>query len=181
MIKIAITGPESSGKSTLTQLLADSFQAPWCPEYSREYFNSHSIHYSLSDVIIINEMQLTCFNDIVRKYPNEKIVFADTEAVVNRVWAEERFGFCPPEIRKTAVTAQFDLYLLCYPDLPWEYDPLREDEGNRINLYQHYVDLLNQMGANYCVIKGEGEQRFKNALHLLFERFGDKIKPKKVI
>lgn len=181
MIKIAITGPESSGKSTLTKLLADYFQAPWCPEYSREYFKTHSINYSLADVIAINEMQLTRIHELVSVSQNEKIVFADTEALVNRVWAEERFCFCPPEIRKSSGSAQFHLYLLCYPDLPWEYDPLREDEDNRINLYQHYVDLLNKIGANYYVIKGDGEQRIKNALHALFLNFGDELKPNKDI
>jgi len=181
MIKIAITGPESSGKSTLTKLLADYFQAPWCPEYSREYFKKHNINYSLADVITINEMQLARFYELVSISQNERIVFADTEAIVNRVWAEERFGFCPPEIRKTTCTAPFHLYLLCYPDIPWEYDPLREDEGNRINLFEHYVDLLNKMGANYYVIKGDGEQRIKNALRALFLNFGNELKPSKVI
>jgi nicotinamide riboside kinase len=37
-MKIAIVGPESSGKPTLARDLAAALHAPWVAEYVREYF-----------------------------------------------------------------------------------------------------------------------------------------------
>ncbi|VAW30185.1 hypothetical protein MNBD_BACTEROID07-850, partial [hydrothermal vent metagenome] len=35
--RIAITGPESTGKSELAAWLASAYQTSWVPEYAREY------------------------------------------------------------------------------------------------------------------------------------------------
>ena len=37
LIKIAIVGPESTGKSTLAAALAQSFNTLWVKEFAREY------------------------------------------------------------------------------------------------------------------------------------------------
>ena len=37
IIKIAIYGPESTGKTTLSKQLADYFKTEWAPEFARDY------------------------------------------------------------------------------------------------------------------------------------------------
>ncbi|MBY0445239.1 MAG: ATP-binding protein, partial [Burkholderiales bacterium] len=58
-MKIAIVGPESCGKSTLAQDLADALKAPWVAEYVREYFaQKGTSDYQLSDIVAIAQGQL---------------------------------------------------------------------------------------------------------------------------
>ena len=37
ILKIALYGPESTGKTTLANQLADAFQTLWTPEFARDY------------------------------------------------------------------------------------------------------------------------------------------------
>ncbi len=169
MIRIAITGPESSGKTTLAAALAAHYQSHWCPEYSRDYLAASGTVYTLSDVVAINEGQLHRMADFVRLHAEEPFLFFDTETVVNRIWAEKKFGVCPQAILETAQQPRFDLYLLCYPDIDWEEDPLREDPFNRMELFEAYVSVLTEIGAVYEVIKGKGEQRLMQAVRLIHD------------
>ena len=40
MLKVLITGPESSGKTQLAQTLARRFHCPWVPEFARTYLHA---------------------------------------------------------------------------------------------------------------------------------------------
>lgn len=171
MIRIAITGPEATGKSTLAFSLAEYFNTEWCPEYSREYFRNRSYEYNLSDVIAINNEQLNRINNLGDIHNDQDVLFFDTEAIVNRIWAEVKFGLCPAEILTTAQKPVFDLYLLCYPDIEWEDDPLREDEHNRKELFDKYQSLLTAINAPVFVVKGFGKERVEKVISYIKERY----------
>jgi len=171
MIRIAITGPEATGKSTLAKALAAYFNTAWCPEYSREYFEGKSYNYDLNDVIAINQEQLGRISNLDNTHIDNKVLFFDTEAIVNRIWSEVKFGFCPAEIMETANTPAFDLYLLCYPDIEWEEDPLREDEHNRMELFKKYQTVLSTINASVFVVKGAGKERLENVISYIKARY----------
>lgn len=172
MIRIAVTGPEATGKSTLAQALASHFNTVWCPEYSRTYFDTHSHeNYSLWDVVEINRGQMELSLLFEQKYKDQQIVFFDTDPFVNRIWAQRKFGICPSEIMTTAKAPFFDYYLLCFPDIPWEYDPLREDQENRSSLFSAYEMLLSDTRTPFAVVKGLDQQRVDNALNIIALNF----------
>ena len=56
--KIVVIGPESTGKSTLTQLLAQHYQTEWCAEYAREYLTTHGTAYTFEDLLTIAKGQV---------------------------------------------------------------------------------------------------------------------------
>src|SRR5436190_21605570 len=56
--KIVITGPESTGKTSLCQQLAEHFHTEWCPEYAREYLLKHGMNYSYDDLLTIAKGQV---------------------------------------------------------------------------------------------------------------------------
>lgn len=56
--KIVIIGPESTGKSTLCQKLAEHYQTQWCPEFAREYLLKNGTDYSFDDLLNIAKGQL---------------------------------------------------------------------------------------------------------------------------
>lgn len=106
-----------------------------------------------------------------QKYKDQQIVFFDTDPFVNRIWAQRKFGICPTEIMSSARAPIYDFYLLCYPDLPWEYDPLREDPENRMSLYNAYEMLLSDTKTPFAIVKGLDQERVDNALNIIKLKF----------
>ena len=159
--RVSITGPESTGKSKLAAWLADAFQTLWVPEYAREYLEKNGPHYTLEDVVAIARGQLERENNLARQAKN--VLFCDTDLLVTKIWCEVVFGICPDWIKQQFQTHHYDLYLLCYPDLPWEPDPLRENPDNREELFFLYRKVLEENGMPYRVVKGFGMERFENA------------------
>jgi len=58
LIKVAVIGPESTGKSTLCELLAMHYNTQWCPEFAREYLLTHGMDYTYEDLLFIAKGQL---------------------------------------------------------------------------------------------------------------------------
>ena len=131
--KIVIIGPESTGKSTLSQLLAEHYATEWCEEYAREYLLTHGTEYSYDDLLTIAKGQLALEEKYslltVNRSPstesgkrstvNGKLLFIDTDMYVMKVWCEYVFGKCHPYIEEQIAERKYDLYLLCNIDLPW--------------------------------------------------------------
>ncbi len=159
-MKIAIVGPESCGKSTLAQDLADALNATWVAEYVREYFaKKGTSDYQLSDIIAIAQGQLKA--EAAHKAP---LLICDTTALVCKIWAEVRYGHCPTELAALYRPQDYALHLLTRPDIPWEPDPLRENPNDRDYLFSLYEADLKASGANYRVVEGSRKKRLAMAI-----------------
>ena len=165
MFKIAITGPESTGKTALAKQLADHYKTVWVPEYSREYLEKSNGLYSEKDLIPILNGQLeaeTEFASLANKF-----LFCDTDPLVIWIWSKVKFGKVDPRIEKTLQDHPYDFYLLTNPDLPWEKDKLRENEDWLDELFEMYLNKLIELGHPYAVISGSGIDRLKCAIEAL--------------
>ncbi len=179
--KIVIIGPESTGKSTLTQQLAAHYQTIACPEYAREYLNKNGTAYSFEDLLVIAKGQLALEEKLVQKgssftfqvpssnqvpTTNSQLLFIDTDMYVMKVWCEYVFGRCHQFILDEIVSRKYDLYLLCNIDLPWVKDDLREypDVQPRKELYHIYKDILINQETPWIDICGNYEQRLQKAI-----------------
>ncbi len=170
MIKIAITGPESTGKSMLAQQLADHYGTVWVPEYARVYLLQIDRPYEYDDILEIARGQQA--SEAVFEPIADKLLFADTEMLVTKIWCDVRYGRCHPWIETQLQHQDYALYLLPDIDLPWTYDPLREHPHMREQLMERYKTELNRLGFPYRVIRGSGETRFKNARLAVDEYLG---------
>lgn len=159
VLKIAITGPESSGKSTLTKELASVFQTSFAPEYAREYLEKTDGKYGFDDLIEIAKGQL--LNEKKALKAASKICFFDTDMLVLKIWAQFRYGKIPKFIDTAFRESKIDGYLLCSPDIPWEPDPFREspNEAERKLLFEIYENELIAAGKPYAIIHGLGPER----------------------
>jgi len=97
------------------------------------------------------------------------IVVADTDQRVIDLWWREKYpaleaGFARP----AAIPERY--YLLCYPDLPWQPDPLRENPHDRLRLFHLQRQELVADGENFRVIWGRGQIRTERALHYVNNR-----------
>ena len=165
---IVVTGAESTGKTTLTEQLATHFGVPHMPEIAREYVEKLNGKYSFSDVETIAKIQIELFNKISKS--NALYIFVDTWLIVTKIWFEFVYNEVPdwliPAIEKTEI----DLFLVCDIDLPWVYDPVRENGGeNRKILHNKYITEINKFKFNYKIVQGTDETRFNNALRFLSE------------
>jgi len=165
MLKIAILGPESTGKTMLAKQLADHFRAPWVPEYAREYVEKLSSPYNYEDICTIARKQIEQEKAVESLGSKELFVFFDTELIITKVWFSYRFGQVPDFVTKQLNTGFFDLYLLCMPDLPWEPDPVREHGDDRDFFFNWYKKEIEQTAKPYVIVSGIGNQRFQNALN----------------
>lgn len=162
MIKIAITGPESTGKSSLTKALADHFQAKWFPEYAREYLTKRDGKYQFKDLksIAIGQEQRRSVD-----LKNEQIAFYDTENLVIQIWSEYKYGDVDPKVVDLVRKQDFDHYFLCSPDsIAWEYDPLRENPGERGALFRHYESAIRSYKFPFTILDGERDERIESAI-----------------
>jgi NadR type nicotinamide-nucleotide adenylyltransferase len=170
-LKIAITGPESTGKSSLAEQLAHHYQAVWVPEYARGYIDSLSRPYDQQDILLIAKGQVKAEKAFYKKAGT--FLFCDTELIVTKIWSEVRYNHCHEWILKKIVENNYDLYLLCNIDLPWENDPQREHPDKREYLFNLYQKELNVHAFPYFVISGFGKERLNNAIRQINTYFAE--------
>src|SRR5262245_33143576 len=124
MKKIAIVGPESTGKTTLAEKLSEHYHTAFVPEYAREYIGKLKRKYTLQDIEIISRKQLELEDEKAKG--TGKVLFCDTNLIVSKIWAENSFGECPQWISEEIKNRHYDFYLLMDIDLPWVADEQRE-------------------------------------------------------
>lgn len=160
--RVAIIGPECTGKSELSKFLAEHYQTEWVPEYARAYIDNLRRPYNQSDLLSIAHGQIRLEDEYMRDA--NTFLFCDTNLYVIKVWSMFKYGNCEKEILEQIATRKYDLYLLTYVDLPWEEDPLREHPTKRDELYNIYLNEMKNQSVPFVEIKGEREQRRAKAI-----------------
>ena len=162
--KIGIIGPESTGKSTLATYLAHRYNGVLVPEYAREYMEqlAPTYEYTYEDVINIARIQVEHLQKLhssaAEGIPNgcrRDIVFFDTELIITKVWFLHKFGHCPEFVEQALKAYPMDVYLLCYPDMEWEPDPVRENPDIREYLFDWYQKEIETLNIPYYIIRHE--------------------------
>lgn len=160
--KIAVVGPESTGKSTISAQLADHYRTVWVPEYAREYCAALTEPCTWQDEInmFLGQLELES-----RMLPlANKILICDTTFITVKIWSDHMFGETPQEVLDELPRRPYDLYLLMDIDLPWQEDPLRDFPHMREHFMEVWHSELKALGANYHLISGSNEERLKNAI-----------------
>ncbi|RDC62198.1 AAA family ATPase [Adhaeribacter pallidiroseus] len=160
-ITIGITGPESTGKSTLAEQLANYYRAVWVPEYARAYLANLNRPYTQADVEHIAKGQLARMNQAREQAPT--LVFFDTELIVLKIWLENAYGLVPTWLHNAIDQQNIDLYLLMDIDLPWEPDPQREHPHLRQFFYDWYQRELQEHQCFFVTVSGSYQERFDAA------------------
>lgn len=163
MRKIAVLGPESTGKSQLSANLAQILpNAIWVEEFARTYLQKNGSAYSFQTLDIIAAGQLADIEKASEE--NATYLVVDTEMIVMKIWSEFVFQKVSFFIQQALENQNFDLYLLCDIDLPWEFDPLREHPNSRKELFNLYKKELDALKVPYRIVSGVQEERTQNAI-----------------
>ena len=163
--KIALLGPESTGKSSLCRQLAAHYQAPWVPEFARDYLEALDRNYTLQDVIYCAGEQLKA--EDLADSKSKGLLFCDTEFINYKIWCLDVFKTCPDWISGLAASKRYDFYLLTMPDIPFIADPVRENPHRREELFLLYKGELEQLNIPYATVGGTGDERLWNAVRAI--------------
>ena len=167
IVKVVLFGPESTGKTTLSNQLARHYNTVWAPEYAREYLQDKWNNFRKTcediDIIPIAEGQMKLENELAKKA--DKVLICDTDLLETKVYSQEYYGgFVDPKLDEAAKTNEYDLYLLTYIDTPWEADDLRDRPGMRLEMFNAFEKALKDHNKNYILLKGDKETRLKKAV-----------------
>ncbi len=172
IIKIVIVGPESTGKSTLSENLANHFKTEWVREYAREYLDKNGTDYTFENLYDIAQGQLAgedaTFKKLQEKNDIENTLplIIDTDMYVIKVWSEFVFNKCDNRVLTEITTRDYDAYILCNTDVPWVQDSMREypDLVTREKLFTYYKEELSEQKLPWIIIKGNYEERTQQAI-----------------
>lgn len=160
--RIAIVGPESTGKSMLAAALAKHFQCGFVKEVARDYLEHLGRPYQQSDLDDIARLQVAEEEKVLATNP--PVLICDTTLLVIRIWSEYKYGNCSDTILSLEKSRHYDHYLLTDIDLPWEDDPLREHPHERQQLFSIYYRALMRQSVPFSVVFGEGIERVERSL-----------------
>ncbi len=159
LLKIAVVGPESTGKSTMAKFLAHEFAAIHVPEYARYYCKDLNNSYTLQDELNMFHGQLALEDAIIDNFQAHNIFFFDTTILTVKIWSDHLFEHTPQNVLSEIETRKYDYYLLMNIDLPWEDDPLRDFPKEREHFFKIWQQELEAINANYTIISSLGQDR----------------------
>jgi NadR type nicotinamide-nucleotide adenylyltransferase len=162
LIKIAIVGPESTGKSTISSALAKHYQTVWVPEYARYYCEGLTAACTLQDELnmFYGQLALEKSMEVVAK---NNLLICDTTFMTVKIWSDHQLGETPKPVLDAIQAHSYDHYLLLKNDLPWEEDPLRDFKDMGDYFMEVWRKELNNINASFVEVGGV-ENRLENAI-----------------
>lgn len=165
-MKITFTGPESSGKSTVSKAVADHFDAQWFAEHARAYLLERDGKYAFEDIekIALEQDQIRVSQE------NSGIKIYDTENTVLYIWSIFKYKKCSDNVNSLMKNQRFAHYFLCSPEgIPWEEDPLRESPNHREELFELYLRELKKQNVDFTILEGDFKERKEKAISIIEE------------
>jgi nicotinamide riboside kinase len=163
--RIAIIGPESTGKTRLAEQLAAHFNTVAVPEIARGWIAELGKPYQQEDLVELSRLQAEAEDKLLSKKP--PLLICDTNQTVIRIWSLFKYGTVDPVITDNDACRQYELILLTDIDIPWEQDPLRENPRQRAELYSLYYRTLIASNRKFRIIFGQGDERLQRAVNII--------------
>lgn len=164
--RIAIFGPECTGKTQLAEKLAAHFQAPLVTEYARERWDRQGGVLTLEDMLPVAHEQWR--REDAAAAGKGRLIICDTDALTTMLWSDLLYGTCPDELRRGAEKRcrNYALYLLLDVDVPFAPDPQRcfPDPADREKCMRIWRGALDRRHLPYELIQGDWTRREQRAI-----------------
>ncbi len=164
MIRIVVTGSESTGKTALAKQLAEHFGAEFVPEFVREFAEEKQAPIGFADhgPITRGQMALEDRHAALAAKGNG-LVIQDTDLLSTVVYCDHYFGSCPQWISDLARERRPDLYILLGTDVPWIADGIRDRGDRRDEMHALFHAAVAGSGSSYVNIEGDWDSRWTQA------------------
>lgn len=170
--RVAIVGPECTGKTALSKTLAEHYRTVWVPEFARIFIDQLNRPYNRADLLTIAHGQVASEKQLALQA--NRILICDTNLLVVKVWSEFKYGSCNEEILELLRTQYYDYYFLTDIDVPWEDDPQREHPDKREYFFDVFYNELVQQNVPFTKISGSLKQRLTSATTIIDSLLSDK-------
>ena len=171
--RIAVYGPESTGKTQLAEKLAMHFGAPLVAEYARERWDQQGA-LGLEDMLPIAKEQWRREDAAVAA--SGRLVICDTDALTTMLWSDLLYGTTPDELRRGAEKRckNYALYLLLDTDVPFAPDPQRcfPDPADREKCMRVWRGALERRQLPFVEIRGDWATRETAAIDAVQKLLG---------
>ncbi|MBZ9779559.1 ATP-binding protein [Psychroflexus sp. CAK8W] len=170
LTKIVLFGPESSGKSSLAEALAEEYNTEWVPEFAREYlqekYNDSAEVCEPSDLIPIAKGQIQLENKLAEKAKN--YLFCDTNVLQTLTYAKVYYENFQSDVLEQCVEQhEYTYYFLTYIDTPWVADDLRDKPEQRSEMFSIFENALILRNLPCTILKGDLKQRLQTAKSII--------------
>lgn len=133
--KVCIMGLESTGKTTLTKMLARYFQTSWCEEYGR-VFCEEDLHRD-EGILHLDDYATIA----IRRYEEElkaiksanRVMFSDTSALSTNYFSQLYEGKHNHVAQTFQDAEDYDMIIMLEPDVEWVDDGLRKNPDREYN------------------------------------------------
>lgn len=165
LLRVVVTGAESTGKTTLARRLAERLGTAWAPEAARAYLERLPRALTLADVEAIAGLQLEAEEDAAGRARG--LLVCDTDLLATRIWSEHYFATCPAWIRHEAATRPYALHLLCGAGVPWVADGLRDSPHLGSTFEERFRSALRADGRPFVELPGPWADRERRAVEAI--------------
>jgi NadR type nicotinamide-nucleotide adenylyltransferase len=162
VIRICVTGPECTGKTTLAQRLAADFSAELVPEAARIYAERINRELREDDVERIAAEHITMADDASRRVIDRGggTLILDTDLVSTVVYGQDYYRFASDWLTTEARRRHAQLYLLCDVDVPWVSDGIRDRPTDRVSMRNLFAHALAEFDLPVVRICGSWDARW---------------------
>jgi NadR type nicotinamide-nucleotide adenylyltransferase len=189
--RVCLVGAESTGKTTLAEALAERYDAPWMPEYGREYCelkygktpfspecaggaaaSGEPDNWSSEEFLEI-ALEHARREDLMAR-SCRGLLIVDTDAFATSVW-HERYLRCQGEAVEALARERqplYSLYLLCDTDIPWVQDGSRDGESIRDDMQRRFIEKLSRTGRPWIRVTGSLGERIRRGVEAISEYTG---------
>ena len=160
--RVCVTGPESTGKTTLAQRLAALANTQWVPEASRVYAELKGAELLASDVepIAREHIRLADAAAELARAEGKSTLVLDTDLLSTVIYSRHYYRMVPGWVERKERARRADLYLLCDIDVPWIADGIRDRSANREEMFALFRDALVRRRAPFVVVRGSWDERW---------------------
>ena len=170
--RVVLLGAPSTGKSTLAEALAESFDTAFMPEYGRTYWEENQVDRRLTSAQLVEIAEGHRQREDAAAEQANRYLFVDTDASTTRIFCRHYTGAVPAQLDAyvEACKARYAHVFLCGDDIPYDDTWDRSGEGNRADFQRQIVEDLEARGVEYVLLCGSVQERVDAVRAALAER-----------
>lgn len=162
VVRVAILGAESSGKSTLAEALARHYRTVWVPEYLREFVDTQGRVPHEEDQYYIARVQMEREDAAARDA--SRFLFCDTTPLMTALYSRWYWGRVDAGLAALESRHDYTFTVVTAPDGPWVPDGLqRESEQVRQTIHEQVMERLHERAIPFQLVSGSLPQRMLQA------------------